>query len=127
MRANAIRYAIKHVCAIAIDIYIINIIGNCHQYTLRNCYRECYLIAIAYVIYMLSGYAVESCYQVYVIKYVYKMYRANAIGLCYIHAIWLCYRVCDINSIEKCYPVILRVYCIYTIWICYQTCMHNCY
>src|SRR5439155_8836887 len=43
---------------IAIDTYIVNVIGECHQYTLRNCYRECYLIAIAYVIYTLSGYAI---------------------------------------------------------------------
>ena len=102
----AIEYAIKHVCAIAIDTYIINVIRECHQYMLRNCYRECYLIAIAYVIYTLSDYTI---YTNLVMLYTW---------------IWLCYRYCyHVYAIKKFY----RVRYIIAIEKCYLTRFHSWY
>ena len=42
-----------------------------------NISHKCYRVMLSI---MPSSYAIETCYRVYVIKYVYEIYRANAIG-----------------------------------------------
>jgi len=53
-----------------------NPIATCISFVEANISRKCYRVLSI----MLSSYAIETCYRVYVIKYVYEIYRANTIG-----------------------------------------------
>jgi hypothetical protein len=51
-------------------------IAICISFVKANISRKCYRVLLI----MLSSYVIETCYRVYVIKYVYKIYHANTIG-----------------------------------------------